>query len=342
MANIIDVAKRAGVSPTTAKRAIREPHRLAPATLEKVRRAIAELEYEPDETAGALRRGRSLSIGLVVGDILEPFFSMLTRAIGEEVRAQGYALVVAESQYRHDLELASLKMFRSQRVSGLILRSAYGRDSYAYLERMRERGTSIVEIDYVHEGSPFSHVMLDNGGAVREGLDHLAALGHRRIAPVAMQDTPQHREERAAAFVEGMEELGLPLPSSYLPRTFRRHAGLTADHAYELTVHLMHLPQPPTALFALTGTTAVGALRALNELGLAVPNDVSLLMFDNYRWTRITSPPLDVLEQPAEAMARAAANIVLDGIESADAPVTQQRFPARLVVRGSCGPPGTR
>jgi len=339
VANIIDVAKRAGVSPTTAKRAIREPHRLAPQTLANVRRAIAELEYEPDETAGALRRGRSLSIGLVVGDILEPFFSMLTRTIGEEVRAQGYVLVVAESMYDVNLELANLKMFRSQRVSGLILRSSYGRDNYAYLQRMREHGTSIVEIDYVHEGSPFSHVMLDNAGAVREGLRFLSDLGHRRIAPVSMQDTPQHREERAAFFVQGMDAMGLALPAAYLPRTFRRHAGLTAEHAYELTLHLMNLPEPPTALFALTGTTAVGALRALNELALVMPRDVSLLMFDNYRWTRITSPPLDVLEQPAEAMARAAANILLEGIESPKAPVTQQRFPARLVVRGSSGPP---
>lgn len=342
MASIIDVAKRAGVSPTTAKRAIREPHLLAERTLARVRKAIEELEYEPDETAGALRRGRSRSIGLIVGDILEPFFSMLTRTIGEEVRAQGYVLVVAESMYDSDLELANLRMFRSQRVSGLILRSSYGRPNYGYLGRMRRNGTSLVEIDYVHEGSPFSHVMLDNHGAVHEGLRHLARLGHRRVAPVAMQNTPEHREERAAAFLEGAAELGLELPDGYLPRTFRRYAGLSADLAFDLTLHLMNLPEPPTALFALTGTCGVGALRALNELGLAVPRDVSLLMFDNYRWTRITSPPLDVLEQPAEAMARAATNLVLQGIEDAKAPITQQRFPARLITRGSCGPPPER
>ncbi len=342
MASIVDVAKRAGVSPTTAKRAIREPDLLAPKTLARVRAAIEELEYEPDETAGALRRGRSRIIGLLLGDILEPFFSQLTRTIGEVVRARGYVLVVAESMYDADLELANLRSFRSQRVSGLILRSSYRRTNYEYLTRMRRRGTSVVEIDYVHDGSPFSHVMLDNHGAVRDGLRHLAGLGHRRIAQVSMQHTPEHHEERAEAFAAAMNELGLPLPEAYLPRAFRRHAGLSADQAYELTLQLMRLPEPPTALFALTGTCGVGALRALNELGLKLPRDVSLLMFDDYRWTRITTPPLDVLEQPVEAMARAAANLVLDGIESPKAPITQQRFPARLITRGSSGSPPER
>lgn len=341
VSSIFEVAKRAEVSVSTAKRAIREPHKLRPKTLQKVLSAMEELQYEPNHAAGTLRRGRDLSIGLMVGDILEPMFGMLTRTIGEVVRARDYSLLMAENMYDPQIELANLKMFNGHRISGLIIRSAYGADNYAYLKRMEGRGTVVVEIDYVHQGSPFNQIMLDNYGAVREGLTYLHSLGHRRIAPVGVMSTPEHHEERSQSFVQVMQTLGLPLPDELLPRAFRRHHGFTADLAHRLTKQLMTLPDPPTALFTLTGTCAVGALRALQELGLRLPEDVSLLTFDNYRWTSIVTPPLDVLEQPAEEMGRAAARLVLDGIESGSRVVTQQRFPAKLIRRGSCRPPAS-
>lgn len=339
MGNILDVAKRAGVSPSTAKRAIREPHKLTPKTLQKVLKAIEELQYEPNQAAGALRRGRNLSIGLMVGDILEPMFSMLTRTIGQEVRANNYSLLVAENMYDPHIELANLKMFNEHRVSGIVIRSAYGANNYDYLKRMERRGTVIVEIDYVHQGSPFSQIMLDNHRAAEEGVQHLHSLGHRRIAPVGMQHTSDCPEERSEGFSKALDALGLTLPDDYLPRRFRRHRRFDTELAYGLTKHLMSLPNPPTALFALTGTCAVGTLRALQELSYTIPQDVSFVTFDNYRWTSIITPPLDVLEQPVDEMGRAAAKLVLEGIKAKTRAITQQRFAARFIRRGSSQPP---
>lgn len=335
VANILDVAKRAGVSPTTAKRAIRTPHLLAQETLERVQQAVAELEYEPDETAGGLRRGRTKTLGLMVGNVMEPFFSTLIRTIAREVRAKGYALLVTENEYDAAVELQNLKTLYGHRISGLIMRSGFGQSNLAYLKRMHERGAYILEIDYFYPDSPFGHVMLDNEGCVFTGVRYLYELGHRRIATLGSHDPLKQPEERSKSFPKAMQSVGLSVIESY-----KKVIELSEEEAYRLTHELMRLREPPTALFSLTGTEAAGAFRAIKELGLRIPEDVSLLTFDNYSWTALVDPPLDVIEQPAEAMGQAAVEIVLNALEHNTLDkVVRRRFPGKLIKRGSCAPP---
>ena len=334
MANINDVARRAGVSATTAKRAIRTPELLAPETLQRVRQAVADLNYEPDQLAAALRRGQSHTVGLIVGNIVEPFFAQLIRTVGQAVREKGYTLLVADSEYDAAKELEQLKVFYGHRVGGIILRSGYGAPNHDYLRRFQARGTAVVEVDYFAPGSPFSHVMLANEACVRNGVEYLATLGHTRIAALGTYHETILPDERTAVFPGIMRDAGLPLP-----RAYQRVIYPTPHDAYTLTRELMNLPEPPTALFATTGNLATGAFQALKELGLTIPGDVSLLSFDNYPWTTLVEPPIDVIEQPVEAMGRAAAALVLREIALPESPVERQRFPGRLLKRGSCAPP---
>jgi LacI family transcriptional regulator len=334
VANIIDVARRAGVSPTTAKRAIRAPERLAPETLARVRRAISELNYEPDQLAAALRRGQSKTIGLIVGNIVEPFFAQLIRTVGKVVREAGYTLLVADNEYNTSNELEQLKAFYGHRIGGLILRSGYGPPNLEYLRRLRARGTAVVEIDYVFPGSPFSHVMLDNAGCVEAGVNYLASLGHRRIAALGTFHESILPDERSRAFPEAMRKAGLALPETY-----QRVIQPTPHDAYLLTRELMGLAEPPTALFSTTGNLATGAFRALRELRLTIPDEVSLLSFDNYPWTSLVEPAVDVIEQPVDEMGAAAAALVLREIETPQSPVQRRRFSGRLLRRGSCSHP---
>jgi LacI family transcriptional regulator len=333
--NILDVARHAGVAPTTAKRAINEPHLLKPTTLERVQRAIQELGYEPDQLAGSLRRGRTQTLGLMVGNIIEPFFAELIRTVAKQVRGEDYALMIADAEYESELELQNLKMFSGHRVSGLIIRSAFGSPNLDYLKQMHARGTYILEIDHRYPDSPFSYVLLDAKQCMSNGVRYLYDLGHRRIATLGDYDPVLTPDERSRVFPEAMTAVGLsPTPE------YQKVIERTEEAAYGQTLELMQLPTPPTALFSLTGMEAAGAFKAIRELGLSIPHDVSLLTFDNYSWTGLVDPPLDVIEQPVEEMGKAAVKIVLDAVEHQTLDkVVRKRFPGKLIRRGSCAPP---
>lgn len=252
------------------------------------------------------------------------------------MRAQGYTLLVADNEYDVTNELEQLKAFSGHRVGGLILRSGYGPPNLEYLRRLRARGTAVVEIDYVLPGSPFSHVMLDNEGSVRAGVAYLASLGHTRIAALGTFDETVLPDERTRVFPSTMRAAGLSLPAAY-----QQVIRPTPEEAYGLTRRLMRLPDPPTALFSTTGNLATGAFRALKELGLKIPGEVSLLSFDDYAWTRLVEPAVDVIAQPVDAMGEEAAALVLREIDEPERPVERLRFSGQLIRRGSCtAPPG--
>lgn len=340
VSNIHDVAKRAGVSATTAKRAVNQPDQLAPETLARVQRAIAELQYEPDQRAAALRSGHNKTIGLIVGSIVEPFFASLTRTISHEVRERGYGLLVADSEYRSDLELINLKYFYGYRVAGLILRSGYGEPNLEYLTRMQRGGTAIVEIDHHYPDSSFARVMLDGSKAVETGIDYLMSLGHTRIAAIGDYHPLLNPDERSQAFLQIMRARGLPVPDRY-----RVAISSVQEEAYHATKTVMNQSEPPTALFALTGSIAIGTYQALQEMRINIPREVSLLTFDNYPWTTLVNPQIDVLEQPVTALAKTAVNVLFDTLKTSQqaphnqAPHKDYRLPATLIKRGSCRQP---
>ncbi|GGJ36078.1 LacI family DNA-binding transcriptional regulator [Deinococcus roseus] len=335
MASIYDVAKLAGVSPTTAKRALRSPEALHPNTLKKVQQAVEALQYEPDARAKSLKDAISPNVGLVLGSFVEPFFGELARSIARNLRNSKLNLIVTENEYDSTIELEELKQLYSQRIGALIVRRGYGEASAEYLQRLQDRGVYILEIDYRGVNSPYDSVMLDNEGCVRMGVNYLADLGHTRIAALSKYDSSRHPETRSFYFPKVMEERTLPLPDEY-----QRMAALSEEAAYHLTHELMRLDVPPTALFALTGTQTAGAYRALQELGLKVGSEISLLGFDNYSWTTLVTPGIDVIEQPTTEMGAAAAQIVLDVIQNGPpAEPISLRFPGRLIKRGSCIPP---
>ncbi|WP_161880770.1 LacI family DNA-binding transcriptional regulator [Deinococcus alpinitundrae] len=334
VSSITDVARHAGVSATTAKRALKEPQLLRPDTLERVMNAVTALHYEPDLRAGALRAGQSRTVGVVLGSVVEPFFAQLARTLGQELRRGGYNMLLTENEYQSAQDLTELRLLYGQRIDAIILRSGYGEESREYLERLHKRGVFITQVDYCLPGAPYPSVMLDNAGAMRQGVRYLHSLGHQRIATTGKYDPQLHPEGRSYTFPTAMAEVGLSVQPEY-----ERVMFLTEDNAYDYTLDVMRLPHPPTALFALTGASAAGCYRALQELNLSVPGDVSLLSFDNYSWMNLVTPAITVLAQPVDQMARAAAGMTLSALSGVQTQPENQVFPAELIVRGSCAAP---
>lgn len=334
MPTIQDVARLAGVSPTTAKRALRDPDKLTPDTLARVQQAIDQLHYEPDQRAGSLRGGQSNTVGLIVGSILEPFFAQFARTAAHELTRSGYTLILSENEYSARRELDELRRLYGQRVAGIMLRAGYGSESREYLGRLAARGVSVVEFDYTPPHSAYPSVMLDNAGAMHAAVKSLYDRGHRRIAALGTYHPTIHPEERSRTFPEAMNTLGLTVPPEY-----QRVTLLNEDTAYDLTHDLLNLPAPPTALIALTGTQAIGAYRAIRERNLRIPHDLSLITFDNYPWTALVDPPITVVEQPAQDMAVATVRQMIALLEGRPLPTLHEVYPARLIERGSVASP---
>lgn len=334
MTSITDVAALAGVSASTARRAIHEPDKLQEDTLKRVQDAISTLHYEPDLRAGALRGGQSRTVGLVIGSIIEPFFAQLAHFLARNLRHAGYNLLIGENEYQSVTELEELKLLYGQRIDALIIRPGYGDWSREYLKRLADRGVYVLQIDHTLQDVPFDFVQLDHAAAMRQGVHYLADLGHERIAITGQYDPVLHPEVRSQTFPMAMREVGLNVRPEY-----QRVMFLTEENAYTYTLDVMQLPEPPTAIFALTGSSAVGVYRALRKLKLKVPQDVSLLSFDNYSWTELSEPPIDVLEQPVEAMAQAMTRAVLAALSGQPRSRVELLLPAQLIPRGSCAPP---
>jgi LacI family transcriptional regulator len=336
VATIHDVARLAGVSYTTAHRALNTPDLVAPETLKGVQQAVESLRYEPNHIAGALRRGRTNTVGLLLGTIIEPFFSSLTYIAGNALRSHGYSLLVADSRYDVALELENLQIFSSNKIAGLIIRSAnLGGSNLDYLKRLGARGTAIVEIDYRHPDSPFDYVLLDNESCVDEAVGYFHGLGHTRIAILGSYDPAGAPEERSRFFQKAMAARGLPIPEAY-------HAVIdfTEESVRALTRQLLSLDDPPTALLAVNGNGGMGAFRAIREMGLRIPEDVSLMSFDNYRWTTLVEPQIDVIAQPVEQMADAAVRSILNHLQNGPATErVRKSFSGTLIHRGSSASP---
>jgi LacI family transcriptional regulator len=240
VATIQDVARLAGVSPTTAKRALREPDRLSPGTLKRVQAAVRSLDYEPDQRAGSLRGGQSRTIGLIVASIVEPFFAQFARTVGQTLAGAGYTLLISENEYSAAHELPELQRLYGQRVAGVILRPGYGPESRDYLRRLTHKGLHLLEYDYTPPGSPYPHVMLGNAAAMEDAVRYLHGLGHERVAALGTYHPQIHPEVRSEAFPRIMAGLGLTVPADY-----QRVTQLTEETAYSLTHELMALAAPP-------------------------------------------------------------------------------------------------
>lgn len=332
MATIQDVARLAGVSPTTAKRALREPEKLTPETLARVQAAVQTLAYEPDQRAGSLRGGQSRTIGLTVASIVEPFFAEFARVVSRTLSEAGYTLIITEIEYTAAREVKELQRLYGQRVAGILLRPGYGSESREYVQRLVSKGVHILEYDYVPPGSPYPHVNVDHVGATRQAVQYLHSLGHQHIAALGTYHPQIHPETRSQSFPAIMAELGLTVRPEY-----QRVTLLTEDTAFRLTHELMALPTPPTAIIALNGTQGIGAYRAIRERGWQIPDDISLMTFDNYSWTSLVTPPITVIEQPVHDMAITAARNMIALLEGQT--VTSRVFPAQLIPRLSCAAP---
>jgi LacI family transcriptional regulator len=326
-AGIRDVAERAGVSVGTVSNALNHPEKVSPEARDRIRSAIAELGYVRNDAARVLRAGRSSTIGLVVLDVRNPFFTDIARGAEEEAAQHGMSVILGNSDEHPGREAGYLDLFEEQRVRGVLI-SPYG-DIDARLRRLHERGIGAVLVDRASGDRRFSSVSVDDVAGGRLAVQHLLDTGRRRIAFVGGPDGIRQVADRLAgarAAVAGVRGARLDVvPTGALTVLEGRRVGL------ELLAG-----DRPEAIFAANDLVATGLLQALVMEGSArVPDDVALIGYDDIDFASAAMVPLSSVRQPAALIGQTAVRILLEQEDEVAAPPRQVVFQPELVVRAS-------
>ncbi|WP_343063074.1 LacI family DNA-binding transcriptional regulator [Actinomadura verrucosospora] len=325
-----DVARLAGVSVATVSRVLNDSASVTDATRARVLAAVDELGYRPNAVARSLRTDTTRTIGLVIGDILNPFFTELARAIEDQARASGYSVVIGNADERPERQDHYVRTLLEQRVDGLLLCPTA--EITPLVRDVVSGGAPLVFLDRTLPGLDVPTVRADGAAAIAELVRHLARLGHRRIAFVSGPALLSTGRERTEAFKAAMEAAGLAVRPEYLEAgDFQAASGRAA------AARLLDLPEPPEVVFAGDNLMALGALDEIRARRLRIPADVGIASYDDVPWFTHVDPPVTAIGQPVQELGRRAVRALLERIEGR--PVEPAVLDARLVVRRSCGEP---
>jgi len=330
MANIYDVAHAAGVSISTVSHVLNGTRYVSPDTTAKVLAAIEQLNYRPSSLARAMVRQETRTIGLIVPDIGNPFYADLGRGVENYGYEAGYNVLLCNSDRMAEKETAYLDMLISKRVDGVIYATSDRAEER--LAPLRAHGVPVVTFDRDYAG--ISAIMLDNYSGGMAATCHLVELGHRRIACITGPETLSLSSDRVRGYRAALEAGGLPEDPALI-----LHGDYTYGSGHVAAIAFMSLPDPPTAIFACNDAMAIGAMAALRELGLCVPEQVSVVGYDNITASAFACPPLTTIATPIRELGEQLCQLLLDSI---DAPHQEEArrlvMRSELIVRQSAGP----
>lgn len=324
--SIKDVARLAGVSAGTVSNVFSGNRPVTPELAIKVRAAAKRLGYQPDRAASQLRAGKARAIGVLVPELTNPFFTILIAAIEAAAAEDGYDILVA-SAGRGD-EAARLATLLAWKPAGVVIVPCD--DAFASRAVLDRAGVPYVVVDRVPEGFDGDAVLVDNGGGGALAAQHLIELGHRDVVVAASLLTLGNIRERCAAIDSVFRGSDLPSPSLI-------EVGINFEMATERLAVFMTEERRPTAFLALTNFATLGVLATLQKWNVRIPDDVSVLGFDDYSWMQAVNPPLTAIRQPLDDMGRQAWAILSRRIADRAAPPMQYRLACSLVRRRSAG-----
>jgi LacI family transcriptional regulator, galactose operon repressor len=330
-----DVANHAGVSTATVSRVLNGHAAPTLETRTRVLAAIEELGYRPNALARSLRTTATKTFGLVISDLVNPFFAEIARAVEQEARAHGYCVVLANADENAEQQITYVRTLLDRRVDGLLVCPAT--DDAAWMDEVVATGLPLVLLDRSVPGADCPVVRVDGAEALADLAATLVGAGHERVGVIAGPSDTSTGRERLAQFGSALAELGHPVhPDHVVHGDFRWESG--AQAAAKLMAPPSTGTHRPTALVAMDNLMGLGALEQLRKLGLSVPGDVGLAVYDDQPWFPLLDPPLTVIAQPTVEMGKAAARCLL-ALIAGDEP-SDVRLSARLIERGSCGETG--
>lgn len=310
MPTMRDVARLARVSVSTVSAVINNMGIVSPERTQRVKKAMEDLDYHPDQVARSLKVRRTHTIGMVIPDVTNPFFTDVIRGVEDAAQGNGYSVILCNSNEDPEQERRHLSVLFSRRVDGVLLAPT---DSHAAEDRLTRRRFPIVFFDRIPPGYSGPAVVTDNFGASYEATRHLIALGHRRIAIIAGRLDLSNGLDRLEGYRKAMQEAQLVIREEYL-----QQGDFQLESGYRCGLELLRLSDPPTAIFSCNNKMTLGLMRALAELRVPCPELVSVLGFDDFDWSAAFNPRLTTIAQPAYQMGTQAMEMLLRKIEPSE------------------------
>jgi LacI family transcriptional regulator len=332
-----DVAQRAGVSGATVSYVLngvkggRVP--ISDVTQQRVMDAIDELGYEPDARAQALRSGSTNTIGLIIPDLQNPHFCEYASGVEKAARAAGYHILLSSTTLDDEYAVEIFKDLSRRRFDGLIITGSFileSAEALAILARIRQRGLPIVEMSELYG---VDSVSADYRAATKEVVSYLLSLGHRRIGFIYGVGTHELGLDRLEPYQESLTAAGLPVEPGLVIE-----CGPTIEDGYQAALQLLNLTPRPTSIIVINDLLATSTLRAAADLGLRVPDDLSVVGFDDISMANYLVPRLTTVTKNAYTAGQKAFGILLARMQTPELPRQAIHIPAKLIIRESTGP----
>lgn len=334
---VSQVAREAGVSVATVSRVLNKSRYVSDETRERVMAAVQKLDYHINLPARTLKTGKTGRIGVVVPDIGNLFWANVVKGVEDQVAQQGYHVLLCNTDETPSREATFIRMMREAWVDGIIIATTGGNDRLLY--ECAKDGLPVVLIDRRLDmlDVPADVVVLDNFGSTYKAVRYLHGLGHTRIGMITGPIAITPGSERLAGYRKGLEDLGLPKDESVVAV-----GNLKIDSGYELTLRFLELDRRPTAIVVANNVMVTGAIKAVREVGLRIPEDVSIISFDDTVFAEIVDPPLTVVAPPSNEMGLTAGRLVMQRLTLRAAPISYREVILKpsFIERQSCSTPG--
>lgn len=332
-----DIAEQAGVSVSTVSRVLSgkaEQYRISESTSARVERTAGELNYRPNHLARGLRLNKTNTIGLIAPDISNPFFASIIKRVQSIAYGTGYSLFVCNTDENPDLEVEHVNLLFKNRVDGLIAMPVG--QAYDHFADWQEKGLPLVLLDRCFDDFTAPSVVVDNYSGAYGAVEHLIEYGHERIAMIQGLPGTYTNTERLRGYRDALRAHGLPVDESLIVGSdFREENG------YIETKLLLNRDQPPTALFATSDLITLGVLQVLDEEQRRIPDDLSVLTFDDFDFAPYLRCPLTAVRQPKSMMGEMAVKLLMGQLEHGDHEARRIVLKTKLYARASVAPPST-
>jgi DNA-binding LacI/PurR family transcriptional regulator len=326
--NINEIAKRAGVSTATVSRTINGSARVSPETAEKVWQLVRSVGYHPSSHAQTLASGKSKIIGLIISDIVNPFFPELVKSFEEITLLNGFDVIVANTGYDQERMALSVRRMLQRKTEGVAVMTSEMDPSL--VNQLESQKIPVVFLDTGRVGSHTSNIKVDYGKGIKEAVEHLLGLRHKRVGFISGPLEYASAVTRRSAFLKCIMEYNL-LPS----QDFIQVGNFKIDGGEAAMEKLLQLPDRPTAVLAANDLTAIGALHTALRSGLKVPDDISIIGFDDIDFCQMTQPPLTTIRLSRHELAEKAFDALSSIIQGKSVSGHQYRVRTNLIVRGT-------